>query len=331
MNYIILDLEWKQEKKKLNLSLEGEIIQIGAVKLDQNFKKMDTFKIVISPKYYKKLHRKVAALTQLSQEDLTYGFAFPIAIRHFKNWCGDAFLFLTWGNDDLRILKSNLTLHKLDTNWIPASYDLQRIFDEQIAHENRRCSLLYAMELIGKKPLQAHDALHDAQNTYEISKLLDLQKAFEEYSTYIWKPSVATNSDMVNQMTDVAAYPNKKAAFSASFGKEIPCPCCKSPMQPIQWAKQNDIKFISIAKCSCGQEYFVRIRLKHALANTYTASILLYYLNPQLTAYYIEKRLKYLSEIAKAQPSILYLPEYSSVTPSFCQSKELLIQQENLL
>ena len=56
MNYIILDLEWNQAIKKMKLYLEGEIIQIGAVKLNEFFEKIETFKIGIAPKYYKKLH-----------------------------------------------------------------------------------------------------------------------------------------------------------------------------------------------------------------------------------------------------------------------------------
>lgn len=312
MNYIILDLEWNQAIKKLKLYLEGEIIQIGAVKLNESFEKTDTFKIGIAPKYYKKLHWKVAELTQISQADLTYGFEFPTAFKYFKNWCGDEFTFLTWGNDDLRILKSNLNLHRLDPNWIPASYDLQRIFDKQIAHENRQCSLLYAMEIINKKPLAAHDALHDALNTYEISRVLDLNKAFEEYPTYFWKQVTATYPGIAGQVANTTVYPNKKTALKSSFEKEIVCPCCKCSMEHIEWVKQNHIKFISIAKCNCGHEYFIRMKLKRSTTNTYTAPMFIYQLDPQLEAYYMEKRLEKLPNAA-LQSNTLYLPKPSVV------------------
>lgn len=40
MNYIVLDLEWNQAiKQDHNSQLLFEIIEIGAVKLDDNFKK----------------------------------------------------------------------------------------------------------------------------------------------------------------------------------------------------------------------------------------------------------------------------------------------------
>ena len=106
MKYIILDLEWNQAIKKSRLYLEGEIIQIGAVKLNESFEKLDTFKIGIAPKYYKKMHWKVAELTNITENDFAYGFSFPTAFRYFKDWCGDEFTLLTWGNDDIRILKA---------------------------------------------------------------------------------------------------------------------------------------------------------------------------------------------------------------------------------
>ena len=59
MDYVIVDFEWNQSpygkgtgKKKLPF----EIIEIGAVKLDENRNIIDTFDAVIQPKVYKKLH-----------------------------------------------------------------------------------------------------------------------------------------------------------------------------------------------------------------------------------------------------------------------------------
>ena len=53
MEYIILDMEWNQPISKSQyikepVNLVGEIIQIGAVKLDSNFCVTDIFKCNIS-------------------------------------------------------------------------------------------------------------------------------------------------------------------------------------------------------------------------------------------------------------------------------------------
>ena len=55
MNYIILDLEWNQAMNssltvRTPVVLYGEIIQIGAVKTDENFNLVDTLKINVKPK-----------------------------------------------------------------------------------------------------------------------------------------------------------------------------------------------------------------------------------------------------------------------------------------
>ena len=65
MNYIILDMEWNQPfyKERALLKpvyLRGEIVQIGAVKLDEKFQFVDSFKLSIRPRFYKKMkkHKK---------------------------------------------------------------------------------------------------------------------------------------------------------------------------------------------------------------------------------------------------------------------------------
>ena len=75
MNYIVLDLEWNQPSSprvmvKSPVSLKGEIIQIGAVKLDENLEIIDTFKIMVKPKYYRTMHKKVSRLTSITDDDL---------------------------------------------------------------------------------------------------------------------------------------------------------------------------------------------------------------------------------------------------------------------
>ncbi len=138
MNYIILDLEWNQPFSykhmiRSPLPLYGEIIQIGAVKLDENYHILDTFKILVSPKFYRKIHKDVLKITNITSDDLQYGFGFEIAFKHFKKWCGEDFTFLIWGDSDIDVLKSNLRLYNLDIEWIPPTYNLQIVFDKQRA------------------------------------------------------------------------------------------------------------------------------------------------------------------------------------------------------
>lgn len=62
----------------------------------------------------------------------------------------------------MEMLQENMAMYKLKTSWLPDTYNLQLIFDDQIITEHRQVSLLDAMEKIGEEALSAHDALNDA-------------------------------------------------------------------------------------------------------------------------------------------------------------------------
>lgn len=80
MKYVIFDLEWNQPysndisfMKRTGLPVSGEIIQIGAIKLDEAFNLEDTFNILVKPQYLKKMHKHVSKLTHITTEDLELG------------------------------------------------------------------------------------------------------------------------------------------------------------------------------------------------------------------------------------------------------------------
>ena len=80
MEYIVLDMEWNQalnfsEMVKDPVFLTGEIIQIGAIKLNQTLEVVDSFNERIAHQYYTELHPKVAEITKLSNRAL---LCFPL-------------------------------------------------------------------------------------------------------------------------------------------------------------------------------------------------------------------------------------------------------------
>lgn len=190
MNYIILDMEWNQPVRKERalrkpVFLRGEIVQIGAVKLNEAFARIDSFKVNVRPKHYQKMNYRVQQLTGLTNMDLAYGIPFPQAMEAFQHWCGDEFAFFTWGYDDIPILRENMLLHGLDTDWIPVHYNLQNIFDAQVTKEKKQFSLAYALEKFQESPLDAHDAFNDAVCTYFVCRHLDMERGLREYSACV--------------------------------------------------------------------------------------------------------------------------------------------------
>lgn len=191
MNYIVLDLEWNQAyaqmamavQKRISLRLRGEVIQIGAVKLNEALVPCGSYSVCVKPKFFKKIQRHVMKLTGISQETLDRGCPLPEAIENFRRWCGEDFAFLTWGPDDIPMLKDNLRAHKLDCDWLDREYDLQVIFNRQTDGLKKQRSLEYAMELFGiEQNLPPHDALNDAYFTALVAAKLDIAKGIATYN-----------------------------------------------------------------------------------------------------------------------------------------------------
>lgn len=294
MHYIVMDLEWNQPfSPRLTVRkpvyLQGEIVQIGAVKLDENFQTVDTFKIMVAPKYYWKMHRKVSRLTQISDEDLQYGFPFRQSFRHFKNWCGDDFVFLTWGDHDLYMLRNNMLLHKLNPDWLPDAYNVQVIFDSQIARENRQCSLLYALEKTEEIGYQLHDALNDAQNTVRVCHHLDMEKGLATYDEKTIKSGGTNGTACLSRETLPHTFHSKAEILADDSIRHFDCPVCGKPAYCARWISQNSDKKISVAKCDNDEKLFVRLRLSKTAGGVLQVSRVIYLLNGENAAYYRAK------------------------------------------
>lgn len=289
VNYIVLDLEWNcpfgSKMIEKPIRLEGEIVQIGAVKLDENLQVLDTFKIGVLPKYYTKMHKKITKLTRITTEDLQYGFPLPVAIKHFKKWCGDSFVFLTWGDCDILMLRANLMVHRLDTDWLPNTYNVQIIFDDQVTKEKRHVSLLYAMEKVGEQPREAHDALNDAQNTVCVCSHLDMEQGISEY-TRLQKQLQEYQEVSSNEKQ----YDSRKDALKDPELFTLVCPQCGGSCTCEELTQQNSVKYISIARCENGDELFVRFKFKRSIDGKCRVFRIFYEMNEDNRKYYINKK-----------------------------------------
>ena len=191
MYYITLDLEWNQAyaqkalavQRRLACRLRGEVIQIGAVKLDSKMNICGSYQIIVKPQHFKKLHRHVSELTGITQELMDKGTPLPVAAERFRKWCGKDFCFLTWGPDDIPMLKENFNVHGIPSGWLDKVYDLQVIFNRQTDDSSKQRSLEYAMDYFGlEQHLPAHDALNDAYFTALVARALDVPEGVRTYS-----------------------------------------------------------------------------------------------------------------------------------------------------
>lgn len=292
MNYIILDMEWNQPFSsetviKRPIRLNGEIIQIGAVKLNENFEYLDNYKINIRPKFYKKINRYVKKLTKISNSDLIEGKPFSEAFENFMRWCGNEFVFLTWGADDIPTLRDNLIIHNLDPETLPSVYNLQIIFCSQKLNIFRQVSLSEAMETVNEKMLEAHDALNDSMSTYEICRHLDLKKGIEEYEkNYMFMIGKKYETEVLGEV-----YGSKKEALMSENVISFECPECGERVFCSEAVAKTKGKSIALAKCKNGEEFFVKFRFLPKKGGKVTVCRSLKTLNQNNEALYYQKKI----------------------------------------
>ncbi len=273
MQYIILDMEWNQPwpgsyaaKKPLPARLRGEIVQIGAVRLTEQQQVADEFQILIRPKYYRKMNRKVASLTGIRDSLLREsGVSFPEAAERFRAWCGEECVFLAWGFDDSAVLHENLAVFGLDDSWISRWYNAQLIFNAQTDGSSAQKSLSSAMQIMGIEPTRAaHNALGDAYHTALICARLELARGIEEYDRAVLEHENGFHGAELPgclQRSVHHGFADKQQALEAMAGSENLCPVCGGPMRAGRWYSQPGRRFLTKAVCPADGAYYIRVRL----------------------------------------------------------------------
>ena len=312
MDYIVLDMEWNQPwpgspsaKKVLPVQIRGEIIQIGAVRVTEAQEVADEFQVLIKPKYYRRLNRRVSKLTGIKESRLREeGINMNDAMAQFRAWCGEDVIFLTWGFDDITILRENLKLYGIDDSWVSRWYNAQMIFNAQTDGSNAQKALKTAMEIFGIEATRpAHDALGDAYHTALICAKLDLKKGAAEYDTAL-KEHVngfhgAELPGCINRQV-FYDYADKRAALSAMAGAENKCPTCGRQMLGSRWFAQPGHRYMDLATCPDHGKFLIRVRLSTQPDNTVRVSRLTYEATSEAAAAYARRAEKAEPEAPRA-------------------------------
>ncbi|MDO5389402.1 MAG: 3'-5' exonuclease [Clostridia bacterium] len=113
----VIDLEFNQAydfgdgNSEPNPDCRFEIIQIGAVKVDDNFNICDKFNIYIKPTLYPNIHPYVEKITGFKTEDFSFAPRFKEAYSKFRYFLGNDTTLGTWGYSDIKALFRNITFH----------------------------------------------------------------------------------------------------------------------------------------------------------------------------------------------------------------------------
>lgn len=189
MHYIVMDLEWNQCADGKEFSYKEvpfEIIQFGAVKLDEKFNIVSKYDRYVKPKLYRKLHYVVEEILEITMEELMeQGSDFETVVQDFLCWCGEDYVFCTWGGTDLIELQRNMNFYKIQYKFPKPFlfYDLQKLYSLCFSDGKTRLTLRHAIEeqeidTIGNY----HSADCDAGYAAMIFKELDFEKVKRFYS-----------------------------------------------------------------------------------------------------------------------------------------------------
>ena len=180
MQYIVFDLEFNQDAPSLRIFdrpkklCSFEIIQIGALKLDEKFHTIETFNRYIKPTFYGQISPFVAELTGITTKQLESEALFPEVYRDFIDFIGSTdTLFCVWGLIDMKELFKNALSHELDINLLPKHYINIQPYTSLHFHLpiKKLLSLELAVSMLHIPMTHPfHNALHDAYYTAEIFK-----------------------------------------------------------------------------------------------------------------------------------------------------------------
>lgn len=275
MNYIILDLEWNQSstgEEEVSKILPFEIIEIGAIKLNSCRKMIDEFNELVKPKVYHEMHHITKKLIHLQMEQLEKGRPFPQIIQEFYDWCGEDYIFCTWGPLDLVELQRNIRFYNLEPLADkPFKFlDVQKLFSIACEDRKSRRTLEYAIDFLEiEKDIPFHRAFSDAYYTAKILARLD-EKVLENYSFDVFHIPERKEDEVYALFDTYSKYisrgfNDKLEAMSDKKVISTKCYLChKNLRKKIRWFSPNGKHYYSVSYCENHGYMKSKIRIRKA-------------------------------------------------------------------
>jgi DNA polymerase III epsilon subunit-like protein len=289
MNYIVLDLEWNQSGcTSDDMPVDGlpfEIIEIGAVKLNENREYVDEFHQIIRPNVYSHIHHITGVLTNITMDELQKGKPFADVCDSFIKWCGDSFIFCTWGLSDITELQRNMNYYGIPLLPYPVYYyDLQKIYSLIFEDGKTRRSLDYVVNFFNISLTYGfHRAIYDARYTADIFRLLDMNVVSTYYSIDTYQIPTTKKNEIYAVYDDEKynsyskyisrGFKDKTLVMSDKIVTTTPCyRCGKKLKKKIHWFSCNSKIYYCLAYCPEHGYLKGKIRIKKHDNGLYFAS-----------------------------------------------------------
>lgn len=172
--YVIVDLEMCNipERVQKNIyNLKRELIQIGAVLIDDTLNITDEFITYVFPEFGV-IDTYIENLTGISKKDVQYAPHFKEALEMFADWLPKDAVLVSWSDNDKAQIKKELEAKRLVVNglmdYLDSWIDCQEMFGEKLeTTKNYKLSEALILADIDYNEGE-HDALVDARNTAQL-------------------------------------------------------------------------------------------------------------------------------------------------------------------
>ena len=266
MQYIVIDLEWNQPMsydsavyRQVGDRLIFEMIQIGAVKLNEQLEVCDSISIPIRPVHYVKIHPRIRKMTQLGPDELADAPTFLEAMDQFAAWCGEDYALLTWGCDDVSVLKQNMDFFDCKVA-LPPLCDIQRLFSDVYKCRDRK-GLKAAMEMLDIEPDEErffHNALNDAYYTALVFTKMPDPAAVLRYPQ---QPRQLIHAGHRSRQTKGETFASMAEAMASETAAQPRCPVCgKKTALEDGYVRQCADKYIGLSACPHHGSLMIRLR-----------------------------------------------------------------------
>jgi len=191
-NYAVIDLEMCRIPRALRpngIELYTEIIQIGAVLIDNTFTISDRFSTYVCPQYGV-VDDFITGLTGITPADVKNAPIFEKALEQFLAWLPSNTIIVSWSESDKQQIESelnskavsNLEITTLFSTWL----DCQAQFGEKMKASTKVYKLSEALRIADIDfDENEHDGLVDAYNTALLFIKMNTDKDFKLSKYYV--------------------------------------------------------------------------------------------------------------------------------------------------
>ena len=195
-SFVVMDLEMcnvPKDRRTDTFWWKNEIIQIGAVLMNEDYEIVDEFKTFVRPEYGA-IDSFIENLTGISQCDVDYAPCAAEALADFAAWLPDDAYVVSWSESDPIQIERELQAKEIDLpelDWYLDEWlDCQAMFGERTNSE-RNYKLSEALNIAGIAFENGeHDALVDARNTAMLFAKLEREDELQLVPAYVTEESV---------------------------------------------------------------------------------------------------------------------------------------------